>query len=112
MPDQDVTLNVPDTTNAKILWLVLASSAKIPAENLTQMFVAVEPTVKSRTTNQFAHAQEVTLEIHLSRVANLPNKICVILTLVETVPLVNPEMTGQAVTDLFVLALKAIEEIL
>ena len=80
--------------------------------NLIQMCVDLEPNVKLRTTNQFAHAQEVSLEIHLSHVANLPNKICVILTLVETVPLVNPEMTGQAVTDLFVPALKAIEEIL
>ena len=80
--------------------------------NLIQMCVDLEPNAKLRTTNQFAHAQEVLLEIHLSHVANLPNKICVILSLVEMVPHVNPEMTGQAVTDLFVPALKAIEEIL
>ena len=80
--------------------------------NLIQMCVDLEPSVKSKTTNQFAHAQEVSLVIHLYLVANLLNKICVILTLVEMVPLVNQEMTGQAVTDLFVPAPKAIGEIL
>jgi len=45
-PELDVTQNVPDTTNVPITRPVSNSSARIPAESLIQMYVAVEPTVK------------------------------------------------------------------
>jgi len=46
MPELDVTQNVPDTTNVPITRPVSNSSARIPAESLTQMYAAVVPTVK------------------------------------------------------------------
>lgn len=75
------------------------------------MCVEVAQIVKLKTTNLFVLVQEVLLVIHLYRVENLQNKIYVIQTLAEMELLVNPEMTDRAVIDLFVLALKVIEEI-
>jgi hypothetical protein len=45
-PEQDVTPNVQDTTNAQMPKLALNSNVKILAENLIQMYVAKVPIVK------------------------------------------------------------------
>lgn len=75
------------------------------------MCVEVAQIVKLKPTNLFVLVQEVILVIHLYLVDNLQDKIYVIQTLAEMELLVNPEMTDRAVIDLFVLALKVIEEI-
>jgi hypothetical protein len=98
--------------NARIIRLVLRSSVRILAGNLIQMFVVKVLIVKSKITNQSVHVQEDLLVIHLCLVESSPNKICVPQIPVELGLDANQELTDLAETDLYVLVLRATEEIL
>ena len=81
------------------------SSAKIPVVNPTQMCAVPVPIVRSKITNPSVLVPVVSLATHLSHAESLPEKICVLPTLVDLEPLANLEMIDRAVTGLYVLVL-------
>lgn len=90
-----VTPNVLNTTIAHEIRHASNSNVEIPVENLIQTFVDKVQTARLKTTNQFARAQEVTLEILSITAESLPVKIFANQTLVEMELHVSLAMTGQ-----------------
>lgn len=79
----DVTLNVQNTTIALETKHASNSNVEIHAENPIQTYVVKEQTVKSKTTNLFAHAQEDTPVIHSEAAVSSQEKIFVNQILAE-----------------------------
>jgi hypothetical protein len=100
MATPGVTPNVLNTTIAHETRLALNSNVEIPVGNLIQTFVVKVQTVRLKTTNQSARAQEVILEIPSITAENLPVKIFANPILVGMELHASLAMTGQDLIDL------------